>query len=159
VFFLQTNGSGVLSFASSSAVNTPAWYVAGVAQTISNNTLTTISLSNEIFDTDNAFTNTAGNYKFTVPSGKAGKYLVSWGMRNDGNTASRLDFRLNINGAEAHNTENAGTGGSSYDTSNGTRLLNLSVGDYLQLALYQSSGGNFNIMAQNTFMCGFRIIE
>jgi hypothetical protein len=82
-------------------------------------------------------------------------------MRNSNGTASRLDFRITINGSEAHNTENAGTGGSSYDTSTSTKLINLSVGDYVQCYIFQSSGGNFNLLSNrnSTFMCGFRIIE
>lgn len=150
------------SWVAAGGVNTPAFF-AGLTtdQTISNATLTLVALANESFDTDNAFTNTASNYKFTVPTGKSGKYLISWGMRNSGATSARLDFRLHINGTEAHNTENAGTGGSSYDTSTGTKLLNLTAGDYLQLYIYQTSGSNFTIMADraSTFMCGFKIIE
>jgi hypothetical protein len=139
--------------------NTPAWFASiSTDQTISNGVNTLVALDNVVIDTDSAFDNTATNYKFTVPSGKGGKYLVSFGMRNDAETAPRIDYSLFINGVEAHNTENGS--GSDYDTSTNTKLLNLTAGDYLQCKIYQSSGGNMNLFSSrtSTFMCGFKLI-
>ena len=45
-------------------------------QTPSNGVFTLMTFYTEEVDTDNAFTNTASNYKYTVPSGKAGKYFI-----------------------------------------------------------------------------------
>jgi hypothetical protein len=50
---------------------TPMWYVRRNAdQALTNNTFTKVEWDSEVIDTDSAF---ASN-KFTVPSGKAGKY-------------------------------------------------------------------------------------
>jgi hypothetical protein len=56
------------------AANTPA-FRAGLssAQTISNSSHTVIVFDTEQFDTDSAYDNSNG--RFTVPSGKAGKYF------------------------------------------------------------------------------------
>ena len=35
-----------------------------------------VPYNNEVTDDDGVFTNTASNYKFTVPAGKAGKYFI-----------------------------------------------------------------------------------
>ena len=45
-------------------------------QTISNATTTKIQFNGEDFDTDNAF-DSSTNYRFTVPSGEAGKYFFN----------------------------------------------------------------------------------
>jgi hypothetical protein len=57
--------------------NTPAFSVyasTGVSSIVSG-TQTLVPFNTENYDTDNAFDNTSGNYKFTVPSGKDGKYF------------------------------------------------------------------------------------
>ena len=54
--------------------NTPAFYVVrGSNQTISSASTTKIQFDTEIFDTAGAYDNSS-NYRFTVPSGQAGKY-------------------------------------------------------------------------------------
>jgi len=44
-------------------------------QTIAQNTLVLVAFETEVFDTDNTFTNTSGNYKFTP--GVSGKYVIN----------------------------------------------------------------------------------
>tara|TARA_Y100001937_G_scaffold108514_1_gene152255 strand:- start:391 stop:876 length:486 start_codon:yes stop_codon:yes gene_type:complete len=59
--------------------NTPMVVVSqGGAQTTTDATATLVAMSTVHVDTDSAFTNTSGNYKFTVPSGKAGTYAINW---------------------------------------------------------------------------------
>ena len=48
-------------------------------QSITDITTTKVQLTNEVIDTDNAFDNST-NYRFTVPSGGAGKYLINGGL-------------------------------------------------------------------------------
>jgi hypothetical protein len=72
---LQTNGSGVLSFASVSAVNTPAFEASfqGGDQSISTSTNTKVIFSTENFDTDSRYDPTT-NRRFTPVT--TGKYFV-----------------------------------------------------------------------------------
>ena len=73
-------------------VNTPAFSVQlgfNQSQSVSDNTLTKVQLDDEYFDTDSAFDATT-NYRFTVPSGKAGKYFFSWGIYLYQTTISNL---------------------------------------------------------------------
>ena len=44
-------------------------------QSVSSSTTTKIQFNTEVFDTDSAYDNSS-NYRFTVPSGKAGKYAI-----------------------------------------------------------------------------------
>ena len=56
-------------------VNTPAFqgYYSSSYQTVSDNTDTKLTIDTEEFDTDSAID--TSTYRFTVPSGKAGKYF------------------------------------------------------------------------------------
>jgi hypothetical protein len=57
--------------------NTPAFSVyRNTTQSLSDNVATKVQFNTEVFDTDNAFDSTT-NYRFTVPSGKGGKYFIS----------------------------------------------------------------------------------
>ena len=55
-------------------------------QTISSGTETKVAFNTEVFDSDNAFDNSS-NYRFTVPSGKAGKYFFTAKNRVIGDSA------------------------------------------------------------------------
>mgnify|MGYP003659153494 CR=1 FL=1 len=56
--------------------NTPAFQAYRTAtQSLSNNVWTKIQNNVELFDTDGAYDNST-NYRFTIPSGKAGKYVI-----------------------------------------------------------------------------------
>ncbi len=67
-----------IDFSFLKTVNTPAWAVTmnGNQSGLSQNAHTLIEMDTELLDTDNAYTNTSSNYKFTVPSGKAGTYVI-----------------------------------------------------------------------------------
>jgi len=137
--------------------NTPAFFASiSSDQSISNNSTTLVALATKVLDTDSAFNNTASNYKFTVP--EAGNYQINFGIRNSNFTAARIDVQVKKNGNEIVNAENAS--GGNYDTAYGGAILNLSVGDYLQMYVYQTSGSSQNIFsARNScFMSGYKLI-
>ncbi|AGE60297.1 hypothetical protein [Pelagibacter phage HTVC010P] len=80
------------TFASAGGANTPNFLVLPSAdQDISNTTNTTVVLDTEVFDSDNAFASNT----FTVPSGKAGKYLfIAQGRIT--NLNSNKEFQLSF---------------------------------------------------------------
>ena len=119
-------------------VNTPAVMAyANSNQTISNNTLTKVEFDAEEFDTDNAFDKDT-NYRFTVPSGKAGKYYIHASLYLYGNNNDeRLKaFDIYKNGASVRRTEHFSqnsTGRSSGGNTSNSAVLDLSVGDYIEI--------------------------
>ena len=151
-------------------VNTPTFFVRlGTSQTgISSEVWTKVSLAHEIYDSDNAFDSTT-NYRFTVPSGKAGKYFFEfsiYGSAGD-NDLNRIHCRLYKNGstilagAENDWTNQAFRNAQMYSSSG---VIDLSVGDYIELygKLFHTDSGQFigsgNTLA-NTRLIGFRILE
>jgi len=124
------------------AVNTPAFRVyLGSAQTISDNTSTVVQYNTENFDTDSAYD--TATYRFTVPSGKAGKYLFSAHayVFQSGATLYSSDIAIRKNGtkqsADSLGLDSSDNYGYILQT---TTILNLSVGDYVDVVV----GGNTN---------------
>ena len=71
---VASGGTGSATLAGAGLANTPSFYVARSAnQTISSASTTKVQFDTEIFDTAGAYDNST-NYRFTVPSGQAGKY-------------------------------------------------------------------------------------
>ena len=140
--------------------NTPAFAVRlGSNQTLSNNTLTKITLDTEDYDTDNAF---ASN-KFTVPSGKAGKYKITlnvyWSFGNN-ESASEIQTHLYKNGSSVQREWISfnPTGRMSGAAQTLTMDLSLAVSDYIELyALGYTGGASITVVDTQTRMQGFRI--
>ena len=135
--------------------NEPSFFVTnGSAQTITNATLTKIEYPTEVFDTDNAF----ASHKFTVPSGKAGKYLFSGGFKM-GTTTDATEVRAVIykNGSGLYNTNNENT---HFQSAIVTAVLDLSATDYVEIYGYHSCGDTFNTIADSNsnYFMGFKLI-
>ena len=156
MFFLQTNGSGVLSFASVSAANTPAFSAKMSAnQNLNNGTDTKIIFDTKIFDTDTAFSTT--NYRFTVPSGKAGKYVFVLRITGLGSWTSRLILYLYKNGSgfigmQFHHQTSEN--GACYST-----IADCAVGDYFEIYSMQDSGSTRTLLSDTwSEFSGYRLI-
>jgi hypothetical protein len=143
-------------------INTPAWSVSISAnQSISANAYTKVQFDREEVDTDNAFDNSS-NYRFTVPSGKGGKYFVASSVRNT--SSNDFDsFYLNIkkNGSDYVFSSVRNEFRESVVTS---CLINLSAGDYLEVFAYNGDNGSIDLSGSSdkpsgTHFSGYRIIE
>jgi len=137
--------------------NTPNFAATvGANHNISNLTTTAVQFNTEVFDTNSSFD--TSTYRFTVPSGSAGKYLISVSVRFQAFTSNRKEINLYKNGSNFYSFENAGTGGGLYDTVNGSIIMDLAVADYIQMFAYQDSGGT-NAIRTDSFFQAFKLIE
>jgi hypothetical protein len=122
--------------------NTPAFRVyLGSTQTISDNTSTVVQYNTENFDTDSAYD--TSTYRFTVPSGKAGKYFFSAHayVFQSGASLYSSDIAIRKNGTN-QSADNLGLDSSDnygYILKT-TTILDLSVADYVDVVV----GGNTN---------------
>jgi len=114
------------------------------AQSIPNATETVVTFDTEAFDTDGFHTSTDG--KITVPSGKAGKYLVTAQiMVNSSGSQTQGGMRKNGSGIFTY-----------YSSTTGTALMvlvntvvSLAVADYLEIFVYQGSGVAKDVLANS----------
>ena len=154
--------------------NTPAFsaYLSNDSdQSISDSTSTKIQFDAERFDTAGAFD--TSNYKFTVPSGQAGKYLIilqakfSSSQQNDIVGSS---ITLKINGSDSNSTSFTGAGyisGTKYpilgNQLNVITVVDLSVSDYLEGFAFVKTNGSGTPKVQEgndlaTFFMGFKLV-
>jgi len=122
--------------------NTPAWYARlGSTQTISNETYVKIQFGSEVVDTDSAYDNST-NYRWTCPSGKAGKYYIFGNIYMDsgednGYKYGWLQFRRNGTAFAEHIVDLRDSLGRQ--NSVGHAFINdVAVGDYYELFAYIS---------------------
>jgi hypothetical protein len=118
--------------------NTPAFVARmSATQNISNNTETLVNFDTEIFDDDGVFDNSSGNYKFTVPSGQAGKYSIYGRVLLDSQSAANMQncqMILYKNGAKhEYNYWNFNSNDILGCTVEIQSILDLSDGDYIQM--------------------------
>ena len=151
-------GSGNIAIGSGVTVNVnrPAFEaVLSSDQGMSNDTVTKITFDSEEFDTDNAYDNST-NYRFTVPSGSAGKYYIylitglksgaSDNFQYGGSYLYKNGSAIRVNWIDTR----TGTGRDYTLTMEAT--LDLSVGDYLEAFGYlnQSSSTPLIMAARGT---------
>jgi len=115
-------------------------------QVSTNATWTKVALNTTDIDTDSAF-DTSTNYRFTVPTGKAGKYIINASVLVNAVSASNLRRSLcavRKNGTEMkpRSDQNCDTNNLASNTPNITLILDLAEGDYIELYGYgtDSSG-------------------
>ena len=169
--FTIPSGASITNYGTATGIgeaNTPAFFAYRSSQqsTIGNETPTKIQFNAEIFDTDNAFDSTS-NYRFTVPSGKQGKYFFTATARavNFTGTGMRLSFYVNGTAKGHHAVSIAdGTeaGGEGYHSITNSFSLSLSASDYVEMYLWQKSGATRELHGDAndyglTHFTGFRI--
>ena len=109
----------------------------GADQTISDNSATKVQCGTEVYDTASAYDN-ATNYRFTVPSGKAGKYYFYGGVKGQSSstdTIEAMSIYLYKNGAQARRNEYFQTSANDATIIGASinQVLDLVAGDYVEL--------------------------
>lgn len=138
----------------STFVGCSLYNVAGYV-TIPNATFTAVAFTGEEFDTDGFHDNSTNNSRITIPSGKAGYYLIeSSGLFVDNNTGYR-ELQVYKNGATVSNPQWY----AGYHNGKSRLVMvhtgYLAVGDYIQTYVYQNSGGNLDYSYELRFAISY----
>jgi hypothetical protein len=123
------------TFVGCSAFHSTTFTVNGYANTV-------VPLNSENFDTDAFHSTSTNNSRMTIPSGKAGKYIYSYQVKmNTFSNGAFLRCQVFKNGSSIMETRfgTDGDGGSAAMFANSI-LLDLAVGDYIELYLYHQTG-------------------
>ena len=140
--------------------NTPAFFVKlSSSQSLSDSTVTKLQLNDELIDTDSAFDSTT-NYRFTVPTGKGGRYSISYQVGASSYSAVRTIALIKKNGTIISESEDFNST-ATLNTAGGSYILDLADADYIELFGYQNSGGSASIRGGtvfHTFLSGYKII-
>jgi hypothetical protein len=112
---------------------------------VANATFATLTFDGEQFDTDGFHSNVTNNSRITIPSGKAGKYLITAQTYFDASGTGKRGLWLSYNGSRTGVSSSANDVGGSSAATVGSQIqivVNASVSDYFELVAYQNSGGN-----------------
>jgi len=163
---LTSDGSGnvtidnITTINAAALKNTPAFssYMSGDFSA-SNASWTKLQINSEYYDTDSAFD--TSNYRFVVPSGKAGKYFFAAKTACPG-VDDQEDFAISFykNGSRVEQTD-VGVFSPKTDATlfaSTSYSWDLSVGDYIEVYIYQTSGDAQNIDASFTNFLGYKLI-
>jgi len=154
------------TFATAGGNNTPSFraYV-GSTQTVNDVTNTVVAYNTENFDTDSAYD--TSTYRFTVPSGAAGKYFFSAHayIFQSGATLYSSDFQIRKNGTNQSADSLALDSSDNYGyILKTTTILDLSVGDYVDVNVLgnTNNGGTFSVFNTSPYQFstfqGFKLL-
>ena len=147
--------------------NSPMWVATMSAQqTGGNNAMVKINYNTEVLDTDSAYD--TSNYRFTVPSGKAGKYFISamTNIQSSGSNGARSQTNsIYVNGTSIVRSQYFMTSGNLFEADQDnichcTLLHDLSVGDYVEVYAKRYSDHSENLVAKTNWsrFMGFKLI-
>ena len=154
------------SITSGAIANTPAFsvYRSSATQAMANTTSTKIQFNAENYDTDDAF-DSSTNYRFTVPSGKAGKYFFTAKARSTNWTSTGARLIAYLNGISKIHTSitNSATADGGYHTIQNTWSMTLEDSDYVEMYYWHNNGSTQNIQGDSgdwglTLFAGYRIL-
>jgi hypothetical protein len=117
-------------------------YQSASGTNITNNTATNLNFDSEFFDTNGFHSTSTNTDRITIPTGYAGKYLVTYSVRFDTNATGARNTWINKNGTNI--VEAISLFGSSANQTTCFRsvIIDLTQGDYLTFTVSQNSGGN-----------------
>lgn len=114
-------------------------------QAIANATFTAVTFDSETFDTDAFHSTSTNTSRLTVPSGKAGKYLISGTIAFATGTGTR-EVAYYKNGAALNYGPTLPASANPLGTYIPiSYVADLAVADYVEIFVYQNSGGNLNV--------------
>jgi len=153
---LTSNGAGNAPSMQTVSGNTPSFHAQG-SDSVSPNTWTKLSLTSEQWDTDSAF-DSSTNYRFTVPSGEAGKYALTVSVWSNGMNGGDKFLRPRIykNGSAVQNSTlnyNPTTGNGEL-TALYSITVSLAESDYIEFYVRQNDGVSNTVYS---YVDGFKL--
>jgi len=161
---LQNDGAAV------GGTNTPAFeaYLGSSQTGVANNSSVKVQFNTEVFDTASAYDNSS-NYRFTVPSGQAGKYFFYAAVQveaGNGNTdLLEASCQIYLNGSNyRYNQNKYNSNPIKYVNIQDQATMDLSVGDYVEIYAHaesqaSSNSNQFSGSYKQTYFGGYKIIE
>jgi hypothetical protein len=119
--------------------------IKSATQSLTNNTDTAITFAGtDTFDTNGFHDPAVNNTRFTIPAGKGGYYLVTgnWGLAS--NPTGNRECYFNLNGSFGFNGGGIPAQPTSATVGTYSFIANLSVADYIEMYVNQTSGGALN---------------
>ena len=131
-------------------------------QSIASVTSTRLAFDTEVFDSDNAFDNSSGQYTFTVPSGKGGKYVIYGQTRKNNFSGNRFFVQVkSVSPGKTIGTFENTHAGDAYPAVLWHRVEQLAAGQVVFCEVYHNDSGNRTLIGDNesTFFGMYRLTD
>jgi hypothetical protein len=127
------------------------------SQSLNNGTTTALTFDTEDFDTDAFHNNVTDNSRITIPTGMAGKYefKASIEFAPDANGYRRFIFKKNNSSEYRMNAFQAAPGTLQTSVLSGSIILDLIVGDYVEVVAWQGSGVSLDVTPNTYFQAQY----
>lgn len=126
-------------------------------QSITNNTNTVLAFNSERWDTDGMHDTVTNNSRVTATT--AGLYIIHGLVFWDGGSSVGLrDQYLRVNGATIIAEKAVPPAGTNVTAVTFGTDWYLNAGDYVELLVYQNSGGSLNVLFQNAYSPDLRLV-
>jgi|TARA_B100000900_G_scaffold315551_1_gene274453 hypothetical protein len=141
---------------------TPAFHAyANSNYTVASVTETIVPFNTETYDTDNAYNNS--NYTFTVPSGKAGKYVIYGSTRKNNFSGTRYFAQVLCTGTTTKTILTAENpyNGDGYPYIPWFIVEPLVVGDSIKVQVYHNDSGNRTMIGdkESSYFGAYRLAD
>jgi hypothetical protein len=114
-------------------------------QSLSNSTVTIATFDTETVDTNGFHSTVTNTDRLTVPTGYAGKYLVVATANFAGNGTGIRQLLLYKNTTQIAENVISTNSFSGSTNANAQIIVDLAVGDYMSMSVWQNSGGALNL--------------
>lgn len=153
----QKDMTGLASFLDLLWVPPAARVYHSVAQSIATATVTALAFDSERFDNDSIHDVTTNNSRLTCKT--AGKYLISGSVTFASNATGFREVYIRINGGVSIALVNSPAISGASTRLHVSTLYALSVGDYVELLVYQDSGGALDVPSAPNYTPEFMMIR
>jgi predicted flavoprotein YhiN len=126
-------------------------------QSVNNTTATAITFDTELKDTNAFHDNSTNTSRITIPSGKAGFYLISGQINFASNSTGVRDGAIYKNGTVMTQVFVLGAANGGWTGASVSQIQELAVADYIELFAYQNSGGALNVNGGSTYGAAFQV--
>lgn len=129
-----------------------------VSQSIPNATVTVLAFNSERFDTDGIHDTVTNNSRLTCKT--AGKYLIIGNIHFAANATGARAIHIRLNGATfIANDGRASASATDVNVLTISTLYQLNAGDYVELTVWQNSGGALNVLSSANFSPEFMMVK
>jgi Concanavalin A-like lectin/glucanases superfamily len=153
LYFMDKNGNSINL--SNTDIGARVYNNANIS--INNNTITALTFNSERYDTDNIHSTSVNTSRLTAMT--AGKYVISGSIEWAALPGTNSLTGIQVNGATWIASTQIATGSIDYRKQNVSTIYNLAAGDYVELSVFQLTGGSLNIQTSGNYSPEFSMTK
>lgn len=125
-------------------IDPPACSVSNAAVTVASSvTLAALAADTEQYDNDSMHSTVSSNSRITIQT--AGRYEIGCVVKYSASASGNRSTVFKVNGTTSYNVDLRTGTGTNTTAISGSRTLVLAAGDYVEVFMFQNSGGDLDV--------------